>query len=368
MSIVMLQNCAVSVLAASISWWRISASCVLCFWSYHGQSVLCFWSYHGQSVLCFWSYHGQSVLHFWCYHGQSVLCFWSCRSQSVLCFWSNHDQKVLWFWSYHGQSVLFLKLPRSECVVFEATKVRVCCVFQGALVTVCSDDTLHLWNFRQKRPEIVHSLKFQRERCVLLIKYIPGNLEYEVMTKTVTRKCVVSKHCFLCTLPGLDVLTKTGNMLSHWSDCCRVGGELFGVQIVRNSLILLNSVILIIRIVWWPSLNYSHSMSDVLLTTGCWGTLLDQRHLFWSQLQVYALCWKHSWMLLMIRHLILSSVKSNISKAVVKLPEWQEHCSCMIYNYIHMYSCGKKASYSTVLRNTWLSSGFQVNLSEELWD
>ncbi|XP_071135149.1 syntaxin-binding protein 5-like isoform X6 [Mytilus edulis] len=35
---------------------------------------------------------------------------------------------------------------------------------EGALVTVCSDDSLHLWNFRQKHPEIVHSLKFQRER------------------------------------------------------------------------------------------------------------------------------------------------------------------------------------------------------------
>ncbi|XP_060577978.1 syntaxin-binding protein 5-like isoform X2 [Ruditapes philippinarum] len=35
---------------------------------------------------------------------------------------------------------------------------------EGALVTCCSDDSLHLWNFRQKRPEIVHSLKFQREK------------------------------------------------------------------------------------------------------------------------------------------------------------------------------------------------------------
>ncbi|XP_070189428.1 syntaxin-binding protein 5-like [Littorina saxatilis] len=35
---------------------------------------------------------------------------------------------------------------------------------EGALVTVCSDDTLHLWNFRQKKAEIVHTLKFQRER------------------------------------------------------------------------------------------------------------------------------------------------------------------------------------------------------------
>ncbi|MGH0153611.1 UNVERIFIED_CONTAM: hypothetical protein FKN15_051577 [Acipenser sinensis] len=35
---------------------------------------------------------------------------------------------------------------------------------QGALVTACADDTLHLWNLRQKRPAILHSLKFNRER------------------------------------------------------------------------------------------------------------------------------------------------------------------------------------------------------------
>ncbi|EFX88611.1 hypothetical protein DAPPUDRAFT_41708 [Daphnia pulex] len=35
---------------------------------------------------------------------------------------------------------------------------------EGALVSATSDDSLHLWNIRQKRPDIVHSLKFQRER------------------------------------------------------------------------------------------------------------------------------------------------------------------------------------------------------------
>ncbi|XP_005089335.1 syntaxin-binding protein 5 isoform X2 [Aplysia californica] len=35
---------------------------------------------------------------------------------------------------------------------------------EGALVTVTNDDHLHLWNFRQKQPSIVHSLKFQREK------------------------------------------------------------------------------------------------------------------------------------------------------------------------------------------------------------
>ncbi|CAG5115214.1 unnamed protein product, partial [Candidula unifasciata] len=37
-------------------------------------------------------------------------------------------------------------------------------VNEGALVTVTNDDHLHLWNFRQKQPSIVHSLKFQREK------------------------------------------------------------------------------------------------------------------------------------------------------------------------------------------------------------
>ncbi|KAK3802809.1 hypothetical protein RRG08_012323 [Elysia crispata] len=37
-------------------------------------------------------------------------------------------------------------------------------VNEGALVTVTSDDHLHLWNFRQKQPSVVHSLKFQREK------------------------------------------------------------------------------------------------------------------------------------------------------------------------------------------------------------
>ncbi|EGI68778.1 Syntaxin-binding protein 5 [Acromyrmex echinatior] len=35
---------------------------------------------------------------------------------------------------------------------------------EGALVSATEDDTLHLWNFRQKIPQVVHSLKFQRDR------------------------------------------------------------------------------------------------------------------------------------------------------------------------------------------------------------
>ncbi|XP_027194887.1 syntaxin-binding protein tomosyn isoform X3 [Dermatophagoides pteronyssinus] len=35
---------------------------------------------------------------------------------------------------------------------------------EGQLITVCADDSIHLWNLRNKSPEIVHSLKFQKER------------------------------------------------------------------------------------------------------------------------------------------------------------------------------------------------------------
>lgn len=37
-------------------------------------------------------------------------------------------------------------------------------VNEGALITATTDDCVHLWNFRQKRPDLVHSLQFQRER------------------------------------------------------------------------------------------------------------------------------------------------------------------------------------------------------------
>ncbi|XP_044756054.1 syntaxin-binding protein 5 isoform X2 [Coccinella septempunctata] len=43
-------------------------------------------------------------------------------------------------------------------------------VNEGALLSATADDTLHLWNFRQKMPQVVQSLKFQKEKitCVHL--------------------------------------------------------------------------------------------------------------------------------------------------------------------------------------------------------
>lgn len=37
-------------------------------------------------------------------------------------------------------------------------------VNEGALLSATADDSIHLWNFRQKKPEVVHSLKFQKEK------------------------------------------------------------------------------------------------------------------------------------------------------------------------------------------------------------
>ena len=106
------------------------------------------------------------------------------------------------------QKVFYLPkglLPSKRCFAFQPTAVAVlallsCCLFswsfvhrigcpgvdshvcheseaavlflvflinEGALVSATSDSTLHMWNFRQIKPEIIHSVKFQRERCVL---------------------------------------------------------------------------------------------------------------------------------------------------------------------------------------------------------
>ncbi|TPP67888.1 STXB5 [Fasciola gigantica] len=35
--------------------------------------------------------------------------------------------------------------------------------FYGGIISICQDDVVHLWNIRQKNPELVHSLQFKRE-------------------------------------------------------------------------------------------------------------------------------------------------------------------------------------------------------------
>lgn len=47
---------------------------------------------------------------------------------------------------------------------------------EGALISATTDDTLHLWNFRQKIPQVVQSLKFQRDRSVLFFSFFFSRL------------------------------------------------------------------------------------------------------------------------------------------------------------------------------------------------
>ena len=39
------------------------------------------------------------------------------------------------------------------------------CALQGGFISLCSDDTVYHWSFAGKRPELVNSIQFSRERC-----------------------------------------------------------------------------------------------------------------------------------------------------------------------------------------------------------
>ncbi|CAG0885292.1 unnamed protein product [Cyprideis torosa] len=76
--------------------------------------------------------------------------------------------KAFHFLSNLGQPTVdvHLKHPQ-EAAVFQLTFG----INDGCLVTALTDDTLNLWNLRQKVPEIVHTIKFQRERITCI--YLP---------------------------------------------------------------------------------------------------------------------------------------------------------------------------------------------------
>ncbi|KAG8011318.1 Syntaxin-binding protein 5 [Nibea albiflora] len=57
---------------------------------------------------------------------------------------------------------LLAKLYITDLAFCHFTLLNLLC--KGALVSALADDSVHLWNLRQKRPAILHSLKFNRER------------------------------------------------------------------------------------------------------------------------------------------------------------------------------------------------------------
>ncbi|XP_068228736.1 syntaxin-binding protein 5 isoform X3 [Palaemon carinicauda] len=80
-------------------------------------------------------------------------------------------QKVLAIGTKHG-SIRLIGRPGVDVHVRHESEAAVLHVLflnnEGALVSATADDSIHLWNYRQKRPEIIHSLKFQRERVTCL--------------------------------------------------------------------------------------------------------------------------------------------------------------------------------------------------------
>ncbi|XP_063299662.1 syntaxin-binding protein 5 isoform X2 [Pelobates fuscus] len=76
-------------------------------------------------------------------------------------------QKILAIGTENGALRLFGR-PGVECYCQHDSGSAVIqlqfLINEGALVSALEDDTLHLWNLRQKRPAILHSLKFIRER------------------------------------------------------------------------------------------------------------------------------------------------------------------------------------------------------------
>lgn len=76
-------------------------------------------------------------------------------------------QRILAIGTKNGSLRLFGR-PGVDCTIQHVLEYAVIQILflvnEGALITVCADDTLHLWNLRQKKPEVVHTLKFQKER------------------------------------------------------------------------------------------------------------------------------------------------------------------------------------------------------------
>ncbi|XP_015911714.1 syntaxin-binding protein 5 isoform X2 [Parasteatoda tepidariorum] len=76
-------------------------------------------------------------------------------------------QHILAIGTKNGSLRLFGRPGVDACVQHDIDSAIIQILFlvnEGALVTVCADDSVHLWNIRQKQPEIVQTIRFQKER------------------------------------------------------------------------------------------------------------------------------------------------------------------------------------------------------------
>ncbi|XP_056126791.1 syntaxin-binding protein 5a [Rhinichthys klamathensis goyatoka] len=76
-------------------------------------------------------------------------------------------QKILAIGTQSGALRLFGR-PGVECYCQHESGSAVIqlqfLINEGALVSALADDSIHMWNLRQKRPAVLHSLKFNKER------------------------------------------------------------------------------------------------------------------------------------------------------------------------------------------------------------
>ncbi|XP_061752286.1 LOW QUALITY PROTEIN: syntaxin-binding protein 5 [Nerophis ophidion] len=73
---------------------------------------------------------------------------------------------------------------------------------EGALVSVLADDSIHLWNLRQKIPAILHSLKFNRERVTYC--HLPFQSKWLYIGTERGNIHIVNVECF--TLSGYVIM------------------------------------------------------------------------------------------------------------------------------------------------------------------
>ncbi|MFT7799956.1 syntaxin-binding protein 5-like isoform X6 [Arapaima gigas] len=102
---------------------------------------------------------------------------------------------------------------------------------EGALVTGCADDTLHLWNLRQKHPAVLHSLKFNRERITFC--HLPFQSKWLYVGTERGNTHIVNVESFVLSgyvimwNKAIELSTKTHpGPVVHLSDCPRDEGKL----------------------------------------------------------------------------------------------------------------------------------------------
>uniref|UniRef100_A0A8B9JWR7 Syntaxin-binding protein 5-like n=1 Tax=Astyanax mexicanus TaxID=7994 RepID=A0A8B9JWR7_ASTMX len=110
-------------------------------------------------------------------------------------------QKILAIGTQSGALRLFGR-PGVECYCQHESGAAVIqlqfLINEGALVSALADDSVHLWNLRQKRPAVLHSLKFNRERITFCHLPFQSKWLYIVKKRTPTpTQTYLSTLCIL---------------------------------------------------------------------------------------------------------------------------------------------------------------------------